>query len=60
VSNMPSPAGWRQRVLSALVLLLAIALGARVAANLLAPLVPGLVILLLLIGLWWFLLGRRR
>lgn len=53
------PMNWRQRALGGLVLLLAIALGARVAAELLAPLVPGLVVLLLLGVIGWFILRRR-
>lgn len=58
--NVPSPAGWRQRVFSALALLLAIALGARVAADLLAPLVPAIVVMVLLLGIGWFVFGRRK
>ena len=57
---MPSPAGWRTRVMQALVLLLAVALGARVAAELLAPLVPALVVLVLLGAVLWVVIGRRR
>jgi len=54
------PTSWRQRLVSALLLLLAVALGARVAAELLAPLVPALVVLVLLCGVFWIILGRRR
>jgi hypothetical protein len=60
MSQYPSPVSWRQRITQALVLLLVIALGARVAADLLAPLVPGLVVLLVLAALLWFVIGRRR
>jgi len=60
VTNLPSPSSWRQKTLQALALLLLVALGARVAADLLAPLVPGLVVLLLLCAIGWFVLGRRR
>jgi hypothetical protein len=48
--NNINPTSWRQRLFSALVLLLAVALGARVAAELLEPLVPALVVLILLCG----------
>jgi len=54
------PTSWGQRLVSALVLLLAVALGARVAAELLAPLVPALVVLVLLCGVFWIIIGRRR
>lgn len=60
MTGMPSPAGWRTRVMQALVLLLAVALGARVAAELLAPLVPALVVLVLLGAVLWVVIGRRR
>jgi hypothetical protein len=59
VNNM-YPTSWRQRLVSALVLLLAMALGARVAAELLAPLVPALVVLVLLMGVLWIVIGKRR
>lgn len=55
-----NPMTWRQRMLSALALLLVIALGARIAAELLEPLVPMLVILLMLGVVFWIILGRRR
>jgi len=54
------PASWSQRVLTALVLLLAVALGARVSAELLAPLVPALVVLVLLYAIGWFIFRGRR
>lgn len=54
------PMNWRQRALGGLVLLLAIALGARVAAELLAPLVPGLAVLILLCAVGWFVIWGRR
>jgi hypothetical protein len=60
MTNMPNPAGWRQKVFQAVLLLLVVALGARVAANLLAPIVPGLVVIAMLCGIGWFILGRRR
>jgi hypothetical protein len=58
--NAYPPSSWSQRVFAALVLLLMIALGARVAAELLAPLVPALVVLILLCSIGWFIIGRRR
>jgi hypothetical protein len=58
--NSMNPMSWRQRVLTALALLLLIALGARLAAALLEPFVPVLVILLLLGGVFWIIAGRRR
>lgn len=51
---------WSQRVLAALVLLLAVALGARVAAELLAPLVPALVVLVVLYAIGGFIFRGRR
>jgi hypothetical protein len=60
VNRAPNPDGWRHRATQALVLLLAIALGARVAADLLAPLVPALIVLLVISCLFWILLRGRR
>jgi hypothetical protein len=51
---------WRQKVFSALVLLLLVALGARIAADLLEPLVPVLVAVVVLGVVGWVVLGRRR
>jgi hypothetical protein len=51
---------WRQKVFSAMVLLLIVALGARVAAELLAPLVPALVAIALLCFIGWAVFGHRR
>jgi hypothetical protein len=50
----------RQRIFSAVMLLLLVALGARIAADLLEPLVPVLVALVLLGVIGWVLLGRRK
>ena len=58
--NSLNPMSWRQRVLTALALLLLIALGARIAADLLAPLLPALIVILMLCGVFWIILGRRR
>ena len=54
-----APSGWRQRLASALALLLVVALGARVAAELLAPLVPVLIALVLVCGVFWIILDRH-
>jgi hypothetical protein len=54
------PQSWSQRAFAALVLLLMIALGARIAAELLAPLVPALVVVIMLLAIGWFIIGRRR
>jgi hypothetical protein len=51
---------WRQKVFSALVLLLLVALAARVAAELLAPLVPVLVAIVLLCIVGWAVFGHRK
>ncbi len=59
MTNTPTPANWRHRVLQALVLLLVVALGARVAADLLAPLIPLIVVAVLLAAICWFVLRRR-
>jgi hypothetical protein len=50
---------WRQKVFSALVLLLLVALGARIAAELLAPLAPVLVSVVLLCFIGWAVFGHR-
>jgi hypothetical protein len=51
---------WRQKVISALVLLLVVALGARIVTELLAPLVPLLVAVLVLGFIGWAVFGRRK
>lgn len=56
----PSPAGWRVKVLSALILVLFVAVGARVVYELLSPAVPAIVALIFLIMLFWLMLGRKR
>jgi hypothetical protein len=58
--NGAGPADWRQRLLSALALLLATAYGLHVAAELLEPLVPALIVLAVLSAVLWFAFGRRR
>lgn len=55
----PGSQGWKTKVFTALVLLLAVALGARVVFELLAPLVPALVTLVALIAVYWLILRRR-
>lgn len=54
-----NPLSWRQKVLSAVVLLVVVAGGTRVAADLLAPLVPLLLVTAFLLGIYMFLLRRR-
>jgi hypothetical protein len=55
--HMPS---WRQKTVSTLALLVVVALGARAVYELLAPLVPVLVIGLVLFGLWSLVMRIRR
>jgi hypothetical protein len=55
-----SPSGWRQKTWQALLLVLAVAIGARIAADLLAPLIGPLVVIALLCAIGWFIIGRRR
>ena len=57
---MPSPRSWRQQVLSGLVVVVAVAVGARVAWEVLAPLVPTALVLIGLLGLFSLLVGRWR
>jgi len=57
--NVPSPRSWRQQVLSGLVVV-AVAVGARVAWEVLAPLVPTALVLIGLLGLFSLLIGRWR
>jgi hypothetical protein len=58
--NVPSPRSWRQQVLSGLVVVVAVAVGARVAWEVLAPLVPTALVLIGLLGLFSLLIGRWR
>ncbi|GAA1795198.1 hypothetical protein GCM10009682_16170 [Luedemannella flava] len=51
---------WQGRVFGAVVLLLAVAIGTRVAGELLRPLVPGLVALAVLGAVFSLLFGRMR
>jgi len=57
---VPSPRSWRQQVLSGLVVVVAVAVGARVAWEVLAPLVPTALVLIGLLGLFSLLIGRWR
>jgi hypothetical protein len=59
VGDAPSPT-WRQRIVQALALLLLVAVGARLAADLLAPLVPALTAVVVVCALVWFIIGRHR
>lgn len=51
---------WRQKAISALVVVLLIAGVTRVAYELLVPLIPYVVVLLILLTLCWLALGLRR
>lgn len=55
-----STTSWRQKLMSALLILLLVAGAARLAWELLSPIVAPLVVLLALGGIWWFIFGRRR
>jgi NhaP-type Na+/H+ or K+/H+ antiporter len=50
---------WRSKFMEALVLVLAVAVVAQVASRLLEPLLPGMVILVLVAGLYALVLRRR-
>lgn len=54
------PKSWKSQTMQGLVLVLAVAAVGRLAWDLLAPLVPTTLVLLGLIGLYTFLLGRSR
>ena len=49
---------WRQKILGAVVLLLLVAVAARVAYELLAPLVPWLIAAVCLVGIYALMMGR--
>lgn len=59
MSNGPNR-NWLGRILSAVVLLLVVAIGTRVAGELLRPLVPGLILLAVLGVVFSLLFGRMR
>jgi hypothetical protein len=59
VNGSPSPGSWVQRIFQALVLVLLVAFAARLAYDVLSPLVPGLVVLVLLGVIFWLLFRRR-
>jgi hypothetical protein len=54
-----SPGTWRTKVFSALILLIAIAIGARIIWELIAPLLPGLVALTIVIFVVWAFVRPR-
>jgi hypothetical protein len=56
----PQSGGWQQRVLQAVLLILAVALASRVVAELLAPLLPALIALVCSAAILWFVLRRGR
>ena len=55
-----SPGKWPAKVMAAVIVVLAVAIGARVAAELLRPLVPGLIALVALGVVYAVALGRFR
>lgn len=54
------PDSWAKRAAQALLLLLAIAYGARVVWSMLVPLLPALITLPALLGIYLYVFGRRR
>jgi hypothetical protein len=54
------PDGWMKRGLAALLLLLAIAFGVHLAYELLAPLLPEVIVLVVLGVLYALIFGRRH
>ncbi|MFC6021874.1 hypothetical protein ACFP2T_37645 [Plantactinospora solaniradicis] len=60
MNNMPSPDSWRQKVFQSVLLLLVIAIAARIIADIVAPLVPALIIIAMLCVMGWLVIGRRR
>lgn len=56
----PLPGSWQSRVWSALLVLVAVAVGARIVWEVLHPLLGGLLVLVVLVGLFGLLIGRRR
>jgi len=57
--NNYSPSTWRGKVFSALLLLIAIGLGARVVWELVAPMLPALIALAIVICLIWLFVRPR-
>lgn len=57
---MNGAASWQAKVLSAVLVLVVVAFGARVAASLLQPLLPTILVLAGLLWLFGLLLGRGR
>lgn len=54
------PDGLTKRILSALLLLVGIAVGARVVYGLLVPLLPGVIAIVALSAIYLMIFGRRR
>ena len=52
--------GTSGKIMQAVGVLVAVAVGAHIAAELLTPLVPGLIAVALLAGIAWFLFGRHH
>lgn len=60
VSEGPTSPKWTGRITLAVLTILAVAVGARVAYAVLAPTIPMLVALAVLLAVWRLLLGRWR
>jgi Na+/alanine symporter len=60
MNGLPSPNSWQQKVFQAVLLLLLVAIGSRVIAEVVAPLVPALVVIALLCAVGWLVIGWRR
>jgi hypothetical protein len=58
VNGYQPGASWRRQLLEALALVLLVACGIRTAADLLAPLLPVLIVLTVLAAITWLLLRR--
>lgn len=57
--NNYSPSTWRGKVFSALLLLIAIAVGAKIIWELIAPILPALIALTIVICLIWLFIRPR-
>jgi hypothetical protein len=60
VTDSPKPSKWTHQAFAAVVVVLAVAVGTRVAWTLLAPLVPGLLVLVFLVVVYALAFGRLR
>jgi TRAP-type C4-dicarboxylate transport system permease large subunit len=58
--NLGSPSKWTGTVLQAVLVILAVAAGVRVAWALLAPVVPGLMSTAIVLGIAWYIWRDRH